>query len=68
MVLLIQSKQPATQNQKLQVSKPKSEAEAQRIEMVRAKCETDIIVPNWDRTGKMIQQAPAKTANIRGQT
>ena len=64
MVLLIQSKQPATQNQKLQVSK----AEAQRIEMVRAKCETDIIVPNWDRTGKMIQQAPAKTANIRGQT
>ncbi|MCS5609479.1 MAG: hypothetical protein NZ961_03645 [Candidatus Poribacteria bacterium] len=37
MVLLIQSKQHATQNQKLQVSKPKSEAEAQRIEMVRAK-------------------------------
>ena len=62
-VLLIQSKQPATQNQKLQVSKPKSKAEAQRIEMVRAKCETDIIVPNWSRTGKMIQQAPAKVAN-----
>lgn len=45
-VLLTQSKQPATQNQKLQISKPKSIAEAQHIEMVRAKCETGIIVPN----------------------
>ena len=43
------------------------EAETQRIEMVRARCEADTIVPAAATTEKMIQEAEAQAATIRGQ-
>jgi len=43
------------------------EAETQRIEMVKAKCEADIIVPASATKEKMIQEAQAEAAGIRGQ-
>jgi regulator of protease activity HflC (stomatin/prohibitin superfamily) len=42
------------------------EAEKQQIEMVRARSEADIIVPATATKEKMIQEAEAQTANIRG--
>ena len=43
------------------------EAEKQRIEMVRARCEADTIVPAAATKEKMIQEAEAQAATIRGQ-
>ncbi|MDE0185625.1 MAG: SPFH domain-containing protein [Candidatus Poribacteria bacterium] len=43
------------------------EAETQRIEMVRARCEADTIVPAAATKEKMIQEAEAQAATIRGQ-
>ena len=43
------------------------EAESQRIEMVRARCEADTIVPAAATKEKMIQEAEAQAATIRGQ-
>lgn len=43
------------------------EAETQRIEMVRARCEADTIVPASATKEKMIQEAEAQAATIRGQ-
>ena len=43
------------------------EAEKQRIEMVRARCEAGTIVPAAATKEKMIQEAEAQAATIRGQ-
>ena len=43
------------------------EAEKQRIEMVRARCQADTIVPAAATKEKMIQEAEAEAATIRGQ-
>ncbi len=42
------------------------EAEKQRIEMVRARCEADTIVPAAATKEKMIQEAETQAATIRG--
>lgn len=44
------------------------EAEKQRIEMVRARCQADTIVPAAATKEKMIQEAEAEAATIRGQS
>lgn len=44
------------------------EAEKQRIEMVRARCQADTIVPAAATKEKMIQEAEAEAAMIRGQS
>ena len=44
------------------------EAEKQRIEMVRARCQADTIVPAAAAKEKMIQEAEAEAATIRGQS
>lgn len=43
------------------------EAEMQRIGMVRAKCEAEVIIPAQAERDKAIEAAKAKAANIRGQ-
>ena len=42
------------------------EAEKQRIEMVRARCQADTIIPAAATKEKMIQEAEAEAATIRG--
>ncbi|MDE0297893.1 MAG: SPFH domain-containing protein [Candidatus Poribacteria bacterium] len=44
------------------------EAEKQRIEMVRARCQADTVVPAAATKEKMIQEAEAEAATIRGQS
>lgn len=44
------------------------EAEKQRIEMVRARCQADTIIPAAATKEKMIQEAEAEAATIRGQS
>ena len=44
------------------------DAEKQRIEMVRARCQADTIVPAAATKEKMIQEAEAEAATIRGQS
>ncbi len=43
------------------------EAEKQRIEMVRARCQADTIIPAAATKEKMIQESEAEAATIRGQ-
>ena len=44
------------------------DAEKQRIEMVRARCQADTVVPAAATKEKMIQEAEAEAATIRGQS
>ena len=43
------------------------EAEKQSIEMVRARCEAELIIPADATKQKMVQEAEARAAEIRGQ-
>jgi flotillin len=62
--------QRATRNAESEVAgiQAQIEAEKQQIEMVRARSEADIIVPADAQKEKMIQEAEATAAGIRGQS
>ena len=61
--------QEETRNAESEVSgiQAQIEAEKQRIEMVRARCRANTIVPAAATNEKMIQEAEAEAATIRGQ-
>jgi uncharacterized membrane protein YqiK len=61
--------QEATRNAESEVAgvEAQTEAETQRIDMVRARCEADIIVPASATKEKLIQEAGAEAAAVRGQ-
>ena len=61
--------QGETRNAESEVSgiQAQIEAEKQRIEMVRARCRANTIVPAAATNEKMIQEAEAEAATIRGQ-
>ena len=61
--------QEATRNAESEVAgvQAQIEAEKQRVEMVRAQLEANMIIPAQARKQKMVEEAKAKVADIRGQ-